>query len=45
MFADVVGFTGFCETHTPEEAVDSLHLLALSFESWPPGTGSRRSRR
>jgi class 3 adenylate cyclase/CheY-like chemotaxis protein len=32
MFADVVGFTGFCETHAPEEAVESLHLLALSFE-------------
>ena len=32
MFADVVGFTGFCETHAPEEAVDGLHLLALSFE-------------
>ena len=21
MFADLVGFTGFCQTHAPEEAV------------------------
>ena len=32
MFADVVGFTGFCETHAPEEVVESLHRLALGFE-------------
>jgi adenylate cyclase len=32
MFADVVGFTGFCEAHPPEEVVTSLHRLALSFE-------------
>jgi adenylate cyclase len=32
MFADVVGFTGFCETHAPEEVVASLHRLALGFE-------------
>ena len=32
MFADVVGFTGFCEAHPPEEVVASLHRLALGFE-------------
>src|SRR3954470_15516281 len=32
MFADVVGFTGFCETHAPEVVVESLHRLALGFE-------------
>jgi class 3 adenylate cyclase len=32
MFADVVGFTGFCETHAPEEVVEGLHRLALGFE-------------
>ena len=32
MFADVIGFTGFCESRLPEEVVDSLHQLALSFE-------------
>jgi adenylate cyclase len=32
MFADVVGFTGFCEAHTPEEVVASLDRLALDFE-------------
>jgi adenylate cyclase len=32
MFADVIGFTGFCESRPPEEVVDSLHQLALGFE-------------
>ena len=32
MFADVIGFTSFCETHAPEEVVASLHHLALGFE-------------
>ena len=32
MFADVVGFTAFCEAHAPEEVVESLHRLALGFE-------------
>jgi class 3 adenylate cyclase/CheY-like chemotaxis protein len=32
MFADVVGFTAFCEVHPAEEVVESLNLLALAFE-------------
>jgi adenylate cyclase len=32
MFADVVGFTAFCEAHPPEEVVEGLHRLALAFE-------------
>jgi adenylate cyclase len=32
MFADIVGFTGFCECRPPEEVVESLHRLVLRFE-------------
>lgn len=32
MFADVVGFTAFCEAHAPEEIVANLHLLTSAFE-------------
>ncbi|HET8727858.1 MAG TPA: adenylate/guanylate cyclase domain-containing protein [Alphaproteobacteria bacterium] len=27
LFADIVGFTGYCETHAPEEVVDNLGRL------------------
>jgi adenylate cyclase len=32
LFADVVGFTAFCEEHTPEHVVANLHVLASTFE-------------
>jgi class 3 adenylate cyclase len=32
MFADVVGFTAFCEAHAPEEIVANLHLFTSAFE-------------
>jgi adenylate cyclase len=32
LFADVVGFTAFCEAHPPEEVVANLHVLASTFE-------------
>jgi class 3 adenylate cyclase len=32
LFADVVGFTAFCETHTPEEIVANLHRFTSAFE-------------
>jgi adenylate cyclase len=32
LFADVVGFTAFCEAHAPEEIVANLHLLTCTFE-------------
>jgi adenylate cyclase len=32
LFADVVGFTAFCDGHPPEEVVDNLHRLVSSFE-------------
>lgn len=32
LFADVVGFTAFCEAHPPEEIVANLHLFTSAFE-------------
>src|SRR5262245_11892859 len=32
LFADVVGFTAFCEAHAPEEIVANLHLFTSAFE-------------
>jgi adenylate cyclase len=32
MFADVVGFTAYCEARAPEEIVANLHLFASAFE-------------
>jgi CheY-like chemotaxis protein len=32
VFADVVGFTGFCDRLAPEKIVENLHLLASTFE-------------
>jgi class 3 adenylate cyclase len=32
LFADIVGFTAYCEKHPPEEAVANLHLLVEAFE-------------
>jgi adenylate cyclase len=32
LFADVVGFTTFCEAHAPEEIVANLHLFTSAFE-------------
>ncbi len=32
MFADVVGFTAFCEAHAPEEIVANLHQFTSAFE-------------
>jgi class 3 adenylate cyclase len=33
LFADVVGFTRFCDTHEPEVVVRNLDLLARAFEA------------
>jgi class 3 adenylate cyclase len=32
LFADVVGFTRYCEAHTPEEAVSNLQELVQAYE-------------
>ncbi|MBK8989336.1 MAG: response regulator [Chloroflexi bacterium] len=32
LFADVVGFTPYCETHTPEEVITNLQVLVEAYE-------------
>jgi PAS domain S-box-containing protein len=44
MFADIVGFTAYCESHPAEEVVVQLQALFIAIEDCASGTGSRRSR-
>ncbi len=40
LFADIVGFTDYCDTHHPEEVLETLTRITLRFEGglgtpWP----------
>ena len=45
LFADIVDFTPLSERLSPTEVVGMLDHLFTHFDTWPSGTGSRRSRR
>jgi adenylate cyclase len=44
LFADVVGFTRYCETHTPEEAVSNLQELVQVYEDFSLHHGLQKIR-
>jgi adenylate cyclase len=41
-FADIVGFTAYCEGHQPEEVVANLQLLVEAFEELSAGHGMEK---
>lgn len=42
MFCDIVGFTAYCEQHTPEEIVTQLQALVEAFEEISHGYGMEK---